>query len=117
MKQSNKPIEMPGWVYIVRIVNGPTKIGLSTKGPDTRVSRIAYTLPYEIEYLAVKRSDDVTALESKIHAELRSKFIKNEWFDLSQADIDALIKKYGFLPPDEAMVEDVLAATARVMGR
>lgn len=78
----------PGFVYLLREVNGPHyKIGRA-KNPNNRRQTFEVKIPYRVEYEAVIQTDDMFRLESELKARYVDKCVEGEWFALEPADVD-----------------------------
>ena len=79
-----------GFVYIVDEINGPHyKIG-RTSNPYDRLKTFEVKLPYKVEYNMLIETNDMYALEYKLHNIFSDKHADGEWFTLSQDDLDWL---------------------------
>lgn len=90
IKKGNNPDpkKRPGFVYLVREINGPHyKIG-HTINPDNRARIFGVTLPYHVEYEAVIQTDDMYTLEADLHEQFEDKRGNGEWFALTPDDVD-----------------------------
>jgi len=70
------------------------KIGISSD-PENRLKALQTSSPYELKLIKVYECKNSNKIESLIHAKLKHKNIRGEWFDLSNDDIkeiDILIK-------------------------
>lgn len=83
------------FVYLFGAANGLIKIG---KTVDVRARfKILYTMcPIELELLAVVKTELADELETRLHAEFATVRVKGEWFNLTEDDIDYIIKTYEF---------------------
>lgn len=87
----------PGWVYVVRIIDGPYKIGVTWGAdPDERIHKIHCSLPYQIETLGVCWHEHASSLERSLHRHFEKSRIKNEWFDLTEQDLHQIFSAYPF---------------------
>lgn len=76
-----------GYVYVVRSESGHYKIG-RTKNPADRIKTFNVKLPFEVVYIAVLETDDMYALEKRLHRHFKAKRVNGEWFSLSIEDIE-----------------------------
>lgn len=77
-----------GYVYVIGVsLNKPVKIGFSMN-PWARLKEITANHPENLEILISFKAEKRT--ESLIHMELKTKKIKNEWFNLGDKEIHAL---------------------------
>lgn len=69
-----------GYVYLVRIRNTQEyKIGVSTN-PKRRLRDISSSMPYEIDILAVNKTNDPYVFEQELLDNYEGHLIRNEWF-------------------------------------
>lgn len=95
-----------GWIYIVRIMpHGPTKIGLSWDGLENRLKHIDYEIPYPTKCLGVKWVGHAEESESQLHFLLEPLRIKGEWFNLSDVQLQVLIKQHEFKTREQAWLD------------
>lgn len=95
----NRPVYQPnyrlnsrkGYVYVLAAIHDPTifKIG-RTNNPKDRLRTFSVKLPFDVEYLHTIQTDDMYALESKLHRRFASKRVNGEWFKLSADDLEFL---------------------------
>lgn len=83
-----------GYVYLVKSVTGFYKIG-RTVNPHNRLRTFNVKLPFEIEYEHVIQTNNMYALESKLHAQFADKRVNGEWFNLTDSDVGQ-IKQQNF---------------------
>lgn len=77
----------PGFVYLLREVNGPHyKIGRA-KTPNNRRQTFEVKIPYRVEYEAVIPAGDMFRLESELQARYAHKRVDGEWFVLEPEDV------------------------------
>lgn len=106
------PVERPnrlpsrGWVYVVRVKDGPVKIGISLTNVDARIQQIDYAIPYELEVIGILPTEDPCILEAQIHFRYRECRLKGEWFNLSRAQVRAIVTKYHFRSQKEFWDEE-----------
>ncbi len=81
-----------GWLYAIRIVDGPVKIGITcNQNPYMRLDDISKDLPYRVVVIGlVWRPRDVLEFEGVVHRKYWAHWIRGEWFDLTQELIDDL---------------------------
>jgi hypothetical protein len=88
-------VEKSGHVYLCRdCVSGYTKIGMTTTGLTCRLQSLKVANP-RLEIVGAIDSSEPRNLERRIHKDLADKWVSGEWFDLSRADIDGIVKQYG----------------------
>jgi hypothetical protein len=103
MAKQLKGFDQPGWIYIVRIPYGPTKIGLSYgDDPFPRLKDIDWGLPYPLLILGLKYVDAVEEYEQKLHREYLAFRKKGEWFDISDPLLGILIDSHAFVSEQQA---------------
>jgi hypothetical protein len=83
---SNK-IKKSGYVYLIQSVTGHHKIGRSVN-PHNRLKTFGVLLPFEIEYIALIKSDDHIGLERYLHDKFASQRVNGEWFNLDPEDVE-----------------------------
>lgn len=84
-----------GYVYVLKEINGKHyKIG-HTKNPNSRMQTFKTKLPFKIEFDILIETEDMYALEKKLHKQYSKKRIEGEWFALSQVDLDTIRKLPG----------------------
>lgn len=83
-------------VYFIRHYGTtPVKVGASKHdNPASRVQDFEVGSPFGIELLGFIKSKDAFSLEKRIHAQLQSKNIKGEWYDLSIEEVNNIIDSY-----------------------
>jgi hypothetical protein len=79
--------DLSGYVYLVKSVSGHYKIGRA-KDPNNRAKTFGVQLPFEIEFVAVIKTDDYVALEEQLHAKYQDKRVNGEWFALTPEDVE-----------------------------
>lgn len=82
-----------GFIYLVVNSNDEHKIGV-TINPDRRIKKIGQGVPYKVEVVAAFEVADMSAEERFWHDEFSLKRIRNEWFDLDEADIERFLANY-----------------------
>lgn len=85
--ESDRQELITGYVYIIGVnFNKPVKIGFSMN-PWARLKEITANHPDQLQVLFSFKAEKRT--ESLLHLELKSKRVKNEWFQLEKSDVDA----------------------------
>jgi hypothetical protein len=79
----------PGYVYLIRSASGHYKIGRSVN-PHDRMKTFGILLPFEVEYLALIKSDDYIGLEKYLHEQFAYCRVNGEWFNLAPDDIQQI---------------------------
>jgi len=78
----------PGFVYLLREINGAHyKIG-KTKNPESRAKTFGVQLPYSVEYECVINTPSMSVLETALHERYAHKRINGEWFALDPEDVE-----------------------------
>src|SRR5579864_9179865 len=90
----------PGWIYVVRIFEGPTKIGLTFSDPFDRVAQVDRAVPFRLDTIGFFWAEDAGILEEFFHDHFSSKWVKGEWFNLAQQDIEVITKRPDFKTPE-----------------
>lgn len=80
-----QPVTHPGYVYLIQSEHG-YKIGRSNN-PDNRFKAFETKLPFDVELICVHKTDDMIALERRLHDRFADKRLNGEWFDLSEGDV------------------------------
>jgi hypothetical protein len=78
-----------GFVYLLQSPSSAYKIGRA-KDPANRAKTFGVQLPFEVEFIALIKTDDMYTLELELHAQYASKHINGEWFALDAADVEAI---------------------------
>lgn len=78
---------VPGYVYLIKSPSGHYKIG-RTVNPNDRLRMFGVQLPFEVEIIALIKSDDHKRLEASLHQTYNDKRVNGEWFALSPEDVD-----------------------------
>lgn len=82
-----KRIAKSGVVYLLQ--SGVFhKIGLTTQSVKKRVEQIQSAMPHEVHILHTIKSDDIEALETKLHKQFADSRVNGEWFTLCQEDVN-----------------------------
>lgn len=76
-----------GYVYLVKAETGQYKIGLS-KDPHNRAKTFGVLLPFNVEFEALIKTDNMRLLEAQLHQRFASKRLYGEWFKLEPADVE-----------------------------
>ncbi len=106
-KTSTKMLGLPGWVYAVKIADGPVKIGITVgDSPFDRLYHIGQALPYTLEIIGFTFHMDASAMEDFLHRKFVEKRIKGEWFNLDGQEIATLFTEHGFITKEA--VESIL---------
>lgn len=86
-----------GWVYAIRIKDGPVKIGMTFgEDPFARIQWVSQGSPYPIEIIGMIFDLDALGVEARLHLLFKEKRGKGEWFNLEQPDIESLFKDHNF---------------------
>lgn len=89
-------LPVPGYVYLLKEVNGDHyKIGC-TGNPDNRMYAFEVKLPFKVEYTALIRTRDMYALEKQLHERFADNRVAGEWFDLSPQDVQYITSIRGY---------------------
>lgn len=87
-KKEETPKGKPGYVYLLREINGPHyKIGL-TQNPQQRLKALSNTLPYLVEFDVLIRTPHTLELERELHEKFADKRTTGEWFLLESEDVE-----------------------------
>lgn len=104
----------PGWIYLVRIIGGPVKIGATTReDPRMRTAHVESHVPYPTEVLGFMRCDEAAETERKFHLLFADKRRKGEWFNLTQDDIDSIFREFPFISRLEPTFEQLKVVMQR----
>ena len=90
-------------VYVMKNEN-MYKIGKSLY-PEKRLSEINNKIPGKTILILVKETDYGYKLENELHRLFKDKKIKDEWFNLSNDDIEKLKNDYGFSVYRQALTD------------
>lgn len=88
-KEKEKKLQQ-GWVYILKLEDDKTKIGLS-KNPEKRKKEIICNSCYsadDIGCFITYKTKDMNYLESLIHNEFEDNHLNKEWFILNDKEIE-----------------------------
>ncbi len=86
-KVKAKRFNTEGYVYLIQSPTEAYKIGC-TKNPKNRMKTFGVKLPFEVEYIALIKSDNHKQLESDLHETFEDKRIDGEWFALTPDDVE-----------------------------
>jgi hypothetical protein len=75
-----------GYVYLLQSPTKAYKIGRS-KNPENRLKTFSVKLPFEVEYIALIKTNDMVGLERQLHQRFADKRVNGEWFELSSEDV------------------------------
>jgi hypothetical protein len=78
-----------GYVYLLQSPTSAYKIGRA-KDPANRAKTFGVQLPFEVEFIALIKTDDMYALELELHTQYADKRINGEWFNLDAADVETI---------------------------
>lgn len=81
-----------GWVYVLEGA-GLYKIG-STKNLKQRIRYIQTTCPVDIEVIYKIRTDKMATLERELQDMFLHKWLRDEWFCLSEKDVQKIAREY-----------------------
>ena len=99
---NRSPLGRSGWVYLVQIIDGPIKIGLTfDSDPFPRIQRVDFAVPYPTQILGICKSEDAGALERAIHDRCDRYRIKGEWFKIGRRTLGRLKSQYPFQSAEE----------------
>jgi len=76
---------MPGYVYVMRAGDDLHKIGVSID-PEKRAKAISRGMPLDITVVQSWWHLSPYLIEAAIHADLRDKVVKSEWFKIQTVD-------------------------------
>lgn len=77
----------PGYVYLLQSPTTAYKIG-RTRDPKNRMKTFGVQLPFEVEFICLIKTQNMTELESRLHAKYADKRINGEWFRLTLEDVE-----------------------------
>ncbi len=77
----------PGYVYLLQSPTSAYKIG-RTKSPKSRSKTFGVQLPFEVEFIALIKTNDMLRLEAELHQQYAEKRVNGEWFNLSSEDVE-----------------------------
>lgn len=81
-------------VYFVKNQQGAVKIGI-TSDLKNRVASLQTSSAEALALCFAISTEQAAALESQLHERFKNKRIKNEWFGLTQSDIESVQREYG----------------------
>ena len=77
------------YVYLIQAANGAVKIGKS-QDVNKRLSELNVASPLDLELIGSVCYIFGHQLEKELHAQYADKWIKGEWFDLDEDDIEVI---------------------------
>lgn len=89
----SKPVtirDFSGYVYLIQSPQGAYKIG-KTRNPESRFQTFGLTLPFEIEYVCVIKTNLMSNLEKELHERFAHKRLRGEWFQLEPNDVSYIM--------------------------
>lgn len=94
LAEEKTPASLPepdhsGFVYVLSAPNHRCKIG-RTQDPNSRLRQLEHASPYELEPLVLIKTDNMYALEKRLHLKYVEKRVRGEWFELDSKDIEYL---------------------------
>ncbi|MGL5064255.1 MAG: GIY-YIG nuclease family protein [Microcoleus sp.] len=79
-----------GFIYVLKAEKSPySKIGF-TQNPKQRLKQIQAASGSVVSFVYLKESNDVVALEAKLHDLFKEKRVTGEWFELTSEDIEQI---------------------------
>jgi len=91
------------------------KIGFTRGDPKKRLKALSTGNPFKMEIVKVFETKFNTKLEANLHQQFKSKKIKNEWFLLTDDDVDNFIsicetveKRYTFMAENNYFFKKLL---------
>ena len=91
--------EYEGYVYFIQEHTGLIKIGWSIS-PSKRLASLQTANAYPLKLIGFIPSNDIT-LEKKIHDKLHSFRVNGEWFNITEKQVESLIKIYSPMDREE----------------
>lgn len=89
--------EEPGFVYAVQSgINGPIKIGMTINHPHWRIKELEVSNPEVLLLRGIHRTNTPRHTERLIHQRLSDRWIRGEWFELSEKDLHELFTEFDF---------------------
>ena len=85
-----------GCVYLVRAEPGEYKIARS-KNVSARMRNFATLAPFSFELIHTFPADIFWNAERNLQKRFRDKKIKDEWYDLDQADVEVILQVSGYI--------------------
>lgn len=81
-----------GWVYVVGIQGDNLyKIGMTRRKPDSRICEFATKMPYKVDIVTTKKTNDAFDLERKLHGFYKDLRENGEWFRLADNELIDLL--------------------------
>jgi len=80
---------MPGYVYLMQ--SGPFyKIGVSHQ-VESRLEQLMTQPPFDIELICTIETENMHALEKRLHKRFDAKRKNGEWFELEEIDVEYIM--------------------------
>lgn len=83
-------IAQGGFVYLMHSSSGHYKIGASAN-PQSRLRSLRTASPFVIRLLHTVHTGDMYEAEKTLHTRYAGKRVNNEWFELSDFDVQAIL--------------------------
>lgn len=83
---NSTPRDKSGYVYLLQSPNGLYKIG-RTKDAQGRLKNFKTSMPFDVEFEHVIKTDDMYKLENELHERFSMTRVSGEWFRLTSNDI------------------------------
>jgi len=77
-----------GYIYLIKSGDDGYKIGFTKKDAFQRLNELSTGNPNELELIHVLKTDFDFKMERTLHRFYKIKNIKNEWFDLTEEDVN-----------------------------
>lgn len=87
-----RPVERPGYVYVIRRADGLIKIGQTGHLKD-RIKAIRTNSQQTVDLLHVVFCQDRVTIESYLHRIFAEKHIDGEWFELDEHDLAVIMAR------------------------
>lgn len=89
-------IAQGGFVYLMHSSSGHYKIGASAN-PQSRLRSLRTASPFDIRIVHTVYASDMFEAEKTLHTRYAGKRVSNEWFELSEFDVQAIqaLSHYG----------------------
>ena len=87
----SKPENTSGYVYVISNQQGQYKIGKAAD-VNSRLQSLATGSPFELVVILSYRVTNALEEEARLHAQFSAKKIRNEWFMLSDDDVETIRK-------------------------
>lgn len=84
--RSRSPRGVEGYVYLVQSPTTYYKIG-RTVNPADRMKTFKVTLPFEVEFKHLIKTNDMYTLERDLHTKYAARRVNGEWFALTEDDV------------------------------